>query len=301
MRFVITVMVRDEVDIIAAWVEHHAAQGADLIIATDNGSVDGTTEVLKAYADLGIVELQHDPVHRKQQHVVVTNMARRAQTEYAADWVINADADEFWVPQDKSLTLRSALAAIPLSLNAFTVPVVNLIGPPARRGSGLDRLLWRDYRTNEQLREVGVYAQPTANAVHRGAADIVVAQGNHFVSLPSNGQPDPLSSSKCCIFRGAPASNCSARSSRPVRRTNKTLTCGRARTTTVRPTTGGTSPVGCCPPSCFANRLRKSCSRVSAKDSSPATSGCTTISRPFATRPCAPTYSTPCSTVRTTS
>jgi hypothetical protein len=76
-------------------VEHHAAQGADLIIATDNGSFDGTTEVLKAHADLGIVELHHDPVHRKQQHVLVTNMARRARSEYAADWVINADADEF--------------------------------------------------------------------------------------------------------------------------------------------------------------------------------------------------------------
>jgi hypothetical protein len=301
MRFVITVMVRDEVDIIAAWVEHHAAQGADLIIATDNGSVDGTTEVLKAYADLGIVELQHDPVHHKQQHVVVTNMARRAQTEYAADWVINADADEFWVPQDKSLTLRSALAAIPLSLNAFTVPVVNLIGPPARRGSGLDRLLWRDYRTNEQLREVGVYAQPTANAVHRGAADIVVAQGNHFVSLPSNGQPDPAFQLEVLHLPWRSCQQLQRKVVQAGQAYEQTLTCGRARTTTVRPTTGGTSPVGCCPPSCFANRLRKSCSRVSAKDSSPATSGCTTISRPFATRPCAPTYSTPCSTVRTTS
>jgi hypothetical protein len=191
VRFVITVMVRDEIDVIAAWVEHHAAQGADLIIATDNGSVDGTTDVLKAYADLGIVELHHDPVHRKQQHALVTKMARRAKTEHAADWVINADADEFWVPVDKSLTLRSALEAIPLSLNAFTVPVVNLLGPPARRGSGIDRLLWRDCRTNEQLREIGIYAQPADNSVHRGDADIEVAQGNHFVSVKSNGQPDP--------------------------------------------------------------------------------------------------------------
>jgi hypothetical protein len=34
MRFVVTVMVRDEVDVIAAMVEHHLAQGVDMIIAT---------------------------------------------------------------------------------------------------------------------------------------------------------------------------------------------------------------------------------------------------------------------------
>ena len=123
MKLVVTVMVRDEVDIIAAMVEHHLAQGADLIIATDNGSVDGTAEVLQRYADLGVLELHHDPVFRKQQHAVVTGMARRACTEHGADWVINADADEFWVPCDRRLTLRSALEAIPLSLAAFTVPV----------------------------------------------------------------------------------------------------------------------------------------------------------------------------------
>jgi len=190
MRFVVTVMVRDEVDVIAAFVEHHLAQGADLIIATDNGSVDGTTDVLQRYADLGVLELHHDPVFRKQQHAVVTAMARRAATEHGADWVINADADEFWVPCDKRLTLRSALEQIPTALGAFTVPVTNLVGPPAMRGSGIDRSLWRDRRTPEQLHAIGIYAQPTDDAVHRGDPDVVVAQGNHFVSLNSTGQPD---------------------------------------------------------------------------------------------------------------
>ncbi len=186
-----TLMVRDEVDIIAAMIEHHIAQGLDRLIVTDNGSVDGTTEVLQQYADAGFVELHHDPVHLKQQHVLVTTMARRARTEYGADWVINADADEFWVPRDKSLTLREALEATPLSLNAFTVPVTNLVGPPARSGAGFDRLCWRDARTKEQLNAIGIFAHPTANAIHRGDPTVVVAQGNHFVNLESTGTPDP--------------------------------------------------------------------------------------------------------------
>jgi len=190
MKFIVTVMVRDEVDIIALMVEHHLAQGADLIIATDNGSVDGTAEVLQRYADLGVLELHHDPVFRKQQHAVVTGMARRAFTDHDANWVVNADADEFWVPCDRSLTLRSALEATPTSLDAFTVPVTNLVGPPAMRGSGVDRLLWRDQRSPEQLQAVGIFAQPTGDAIHRGDPAIVVSQGNHFVSLASNGQPD---------------------------------------------------------------------------------------------------------------
>jgi hypothetical protein len=190
MKFVVTLMVRDEIDIIAAMIEHTLAQEPDVVMVTDNASVDGTAEVLQRYADLGLVELHHDPVHRKQQGSVVTGMARRGRTEYAADWVVNADADEFWVPRDKGLTLRSALEKTPLSLNAFTVPVTNLVGRPAQRGAGLSRLVWRDLRTDEQLQDVGIFAQPTPNAVHRGEPDVVVAQGNHFVNIESNGQPD---------------------------------------------------------------------------------------------------------------
>lgn len=182
-------MVRDEVDIVAAMIEHHLAQGIDRLIVTDNASVDGTTEVLESYVDTGLVELHHDPEHRKQQHAVVTGMARRARTELRADWVLNLDADEFLVPVDKRLTVRDALEATSLHLNAFTVPVTNLVGPAAWSGSGVGRLVWRDHRTEAQLQEIGIHAQPTPNAIHRGESDVVVAQGNHFVSLVSNGQP----------------------------------------------------------------------------------------------------------------
>lgn len=190
MRIIGTMMVRDEIDIVAAMVEHHLDQGVDLLMVTDNASVDGTTEALERYAATGRVELHHDPLHLKQQAKVVTGMARRARTEHRADWVLNLDADEFLVPVDKSLTVRECLQQIPLSLNAFTTPVTNLVGPPAWSGSGIGRLHWRDHRTDEQLQQVGIYAQPTPNAVHRGESDVVIAQGNHFVSLVSNGQPD---------------------------------------------------------------------------------------------------------------
>jgi hypothetical protein len=191
MKIVATMMVRDEADLVAAMVEYHVDQGVDLIIVTDNASLDGTTEILQAYADLGVVELHHDPVHRKQQGVLVTAMARRAFAEHGADWVLNLDADEFLRAVDPDLTVRQALQGIPVELGAFTTPVSNLVGAPAQRGSGVDRLTWRDLRTDDALKLVGINAQPTPNAVHRGDPEVTVSQGNHFVSLASAGQPDP--------------------------------------------------------------------------------------------------------------
>ena len=38
-----TLLVRDEVDIVEPWLAFHLAAGADFVIATDNRSGDGTT------------------------------------------------------------------------------------------------------------------------------------------------------------------------------------------------------------------------------------------------------------------
>lgn len=185
----LTMMVRDEADIIETMLEFHLAQGVDEILVTDNGSADGTTEILEQYASAGRIRLFHEPVQKKQQGQLVTNMARRAHTEFGADWVINADADEFLRPVDPSKTLRDVFREMPTSLGAFTAPVVNLVGPPAWSGSGVGRLVWRDGRSEEELRLGGVHAQPTPNAIHIGDAGVIVKQGNHHVSIPSTGQP----------------------------------------------------------------------------------------------------------------
>ena len=191
MKLVMTMMVRDEADIIDPVIRFHLDQGVDTILVTDNGSVDGTVERLQEYEGSGRVVLRHEPRQIKDQFRVVTDMAREAYRVFGADWVINADADEFWVPVDRSLTLRDAFEHIPTAAGSFIVPVVNLIGPVALEGSGLDRLVWRDNRSDAELRSVGVRAQPTPNAVHVGSPDVDVAQGNHRVSIPSAGRPDP--------------------------------------------------------------------------------------------------------------
>ncbi|MDQ7993393.1 MAG: glycosyltransferase family 2 protein [Propionicimonas sp.] len=192
MKLVMTLLVRDEIDIVAAMIEHHLAQGVDLIIATDNGSVDGTRELLAAYAARGRLEVHDYPVHDKKQYALVSAMASRAFTEHGADWVINADADEFFVPVDRSLTLKQAFEQIPVAIGSFVAPVVNITGHPARDGSGLTRLRWRDTRPEETLMTTaGLHAHPTGNAVHVGRAGVQVTQGNHEVDIPSAGEPDP--------------------------------------------------------------------------------------------------------------
>ncbi|MET1018968.1 MAG: glycosyltransferase family 2 protein, partial [Microterricola sp.] len=164
-------------------------QGVDKLIVTDNGSVDGTREILEAFAGRGVIDLRHDPVHRKQQSPTVTAMARDAYKLYGADWVINADADEFWVAVDRTTTLHEAFARFPKEYETFTVPVHDMTGPPAVSGAGLSRLRYRDLRTDAELTRTGMHAHATPDAVHIGCSDIEVSQGNHFVNRTSKGAP----------------------------------------------------------------------------------------------------------------
>lgn len=190
MKLTMTVMVRDEADIVGAMIRHHAAQGVDEFIVTDNGSADGTTQILETLARELPIRLLHDPEHRKQQGEAVTRMARSAAVD-GATWVLNADADEFWVAADPALTLRQAFERIDVGLGAFPVPVFDMIGEPAETGSGLQRLVYRDLRPVERMRELGINDHATPDAAHVGDPEVTVSQGNHFVSIPSKGSPPP--------------------------------------------------------------------------------------------------------------
>lgn len=95
-RLIMTLLVRDAADIVAENVAWHLAQGVDHVIATDNGSVDGTVEALEPFARDGALTLLHEPSRAYLQDIWTTRMALMARDRMGADWVICNDADEFW-------------------------------------------------------------------------------------------------------------------------------------------------------------------------------------------------------------
>lgn len=174
-----TLLVRDEADIVAATIEHHIAAGVDFIIATDNGSVDGTTEILSAYQDTGILELHYDAKHDHAQGRRVTKMARRAASEYDADWIINCDADEFFWPygatEPNSRGIADSLTPLDANLKRIWAWPKELLAHPKYTGSWAERLVILD---NESLMPDG--SPYGAKCCHRADPSIEVSEGNHI-------------------------------------------------------------------------------------------------------------------------
>ena len=84
MKLVMTLLVRDEADIVDEQIAFHLDAGVDFVVATDNRSQDGTTEILERYASEGDLHLIREPGEDLRQSEWVTRMARLAATEFGA-------------------------------------------------------------------------------------------------------------------------------------------------------------------------------------------------------------------------
>jgi len=109
MKLVAITRVKNEVDIIEAFVRHHCEHFNKLIVL-DDGSSDGTYEVVRSLQAAGApVVLLREPAVGYEQSRYMTLLLRMAVDQFGADWVAPLDADEFIEPQGE-LTLGEALA-----------------------------------------------------------------------------------------------------------------------------------------------------------------------------------------------
>jgi len=177
MKLVMTLLARDEADVIEAWLAFHLNAGADFVVATDNRSEDGTREVLERYEREGHVHLIREQGEDLRQNEWVTHMARLAATDFGADWVINSDADEFWWPRGASLS--DVLAAVPARYGTVG-GFLRTFGPPPddEDGSFAEKMTVR-FSALAPINDPASLFKPIRKIVHRAHPEIQVTRGNH--------------------------------------------------------------------------------------------------------------------------
>ena len=116
---VLTLLVRDEEDILEANLEFHLSMGVDFVIATDHRSADRTRSILERYQRAGYLHVIREDTEAYEQSSWVTSMARMAYA-MGASWVINGDADEFWWPVQRDLA--RTLASVPKTYDVVRCP-----------------------------------------------------------------------------------------------------------------------------------------------------------------------------------
>jgi hypothetical protein len=178
MTLVMTLLARDEADVIESWLSFHMNAGADFVVATDNRSEDGTTDVLERYQREGHLHLLREDGEDLRQNEWVTRMARLAATDFGADWVINSDADEFWWPRGPSLS--RVLDAIPPRYGTVGAFLRTFAPRPDSGEPFFERLTVR-FSALAPINDPASLFKPIRKVIHRGHPEISLARGNHAV------------------------------------------------------------------------------------------------------------------------
>jgi len=184
MRLVMTLLCRDEADIIASTIRFHLDRGVDHLIVTDNGSVDGSREIVAGFLGSGRVSLLDEPTHNHDQAAWVSRMAEIAYCKHSADWLIHGDADEFWWPQCGDLKI--ALEMISDSTEVVRVMRSNFL-PPETESDTADGEAFHVHQCIRERRSCNALGYPLpAKVCHRAGPQLQITDGNHRVLRGGN-------------------------------------------------------------------------------------------------------------------
>jgi hypothetical protein len=187
VRVVAVSMVKNEADIVEAFCRHTAAF-ADHHLIFDHASTDGTPFLLRRLQRDGLpLTLFTDNHVEVWQARRTTELMRRAVRDFAADWVVPLDADEF--PQAAGAsTFRNLLAAAPPG-RVLRYPLTNYAPHPADDPAEANPVRRLRHRLAAPPDTVKVIV-PRSLAVSPAAA---LGEGNHLAALNGTELPaDPF-------------------------------------------------------------------------------------------------------------
>ena len=173
-----TLLARDERDIVEQHLQFHLGAGVDLVLVTDHASSDGTEDVLARHEREGRVRVIREPDGPFRQREWVTRMARLAASEHGADWVINGDVDEFWWPRGGSLP--DVLGSIPRRYGLVQSFVRHFVPVPDDGRSFEERMTLR-LASQAPINDPRSPWRPFRKVVHRAHPDAEVVEGSHSV------------------------------------------------------------------------------------------------------------------------
>jgi hypothetical protein len=176
MRVVMTLLARDEEDVIDAQLAFHLNAGVDFVVATDNRSEDRTKEIFDAYVREGYAHVVEELGDDLRQAEWVTRMARLAATDFGADWVLNADADEFWWPRGG--TLKEILANVPDTFGVVGAFVESFVPRPDDGAFFAERMTAR-LSPQAPINDPSSPYRPLPKVIHRADPNVRVTRGSH--------------------------------------------------------------------------------------------------------------------------
>lgn len=166
-------MVKDEVDVIAGTIRHMAGE-VDRLVVTDNGSTDGTREILSQLAGERLpLTVFDDPDPAYYQSVKMSLLAATA-IGADGDWIVPFDADEIWYSDAGRIADVLAGTRRPRVAVRLWNHLATALDEPGT--DPFQTMVWRQ-RDPGELPKVAFRWQPGT----------VIHQGNHGVTLPEDG------------------------------------------------------------------------------------------------------------------
>jgi hypothetical protein len=175
MRVVAISCVKNELDIIEAFVRHTLA-GVDRLIVLDNGSTDGTRQILGQLQAEGLsLSVVDDTSPGHYQSLRMTALMRdHALEKHHADWILPLDADEFLVGSD----LQSVLAAGAAPARALGLIWKSYVPDSSDDPNEINPVRRIRYRLRCEARQTVKVVVPATLAIVPG---VILDQGNHQV------------------------------------------------------------------------------------------------------------------------